>query len=74
MLENGQIDRNTSLIKQYGAPGTTKFWQPIYDDIEHGLLNQHSMLDLTMPMHDMPTTLSKNISQVLDDLPVAQAR
>ena len=25
MLENGQIDRNTSLIKQYGAPGTTEF-------------------------------------------------
>ena len=42
MLEDGQIDRNTSLIKQYGAPGsTTEFWQPISDDIEHGLHNQN---------------------------------
>ena len=40
MLENGQIDRNTSLIKQYGAPGTTEFWQPISDDIERDLHNQ----------------------------------
>ena len=41
MLEDGQIDRNTSLIKRYGSPGTTEFWQPISDDIEHGLHNQN---------------------------------
>ena len=43
MLENGQIDRNTSLIKQYGAPGTTEFWQPISDDIERDLHNQNHL-------------------------------
>jgi len=36
--------------------------------------NQHSKLDLAMPMNDMPTTLSESISQVLDDLPVAQSK
>ena len=41
MLEGGQIDRNTSLIMQYGAPGTTEFWQPISDDIERDLHNQN---------------------------------
>ena len=43
MLEDGQIDRNTSLIKRYGSPGTTEFWQPISDDIERDLHNQNHL-------------------------------